>query len=64
LPELMKAVRGRTITSRHKVHAFYRPSALAVARAISDVPVLLAELSLFSIFMYFMAGFDVDVEKF
>ncbi|KAF7681464.1 abc drug exporter [Alternaria burnsii] len=64
LPELMKAVSGRTITQRHKDYAFYRPSALSLARAISDAPVLLAETSLFSVAMYFLASFDVDPSKF
>lgn len=64
LPELMKAVSGRTIVQRHKDYAFYRPSALAIARAIADAPVLLAETSLFSVVMYFMASFDVNAGKF
>jgi len=38
LSELMKAVSGRAIIARHKGYAFYRPSAVVVARVLQDFP--------------------------
>ena len=64
LGELMKAVSGRTIIARHNEYAFYRPSAVAVARVLQDFPLLLAQVIPFSIIMYFLTGLDLDVSKF
>ena len=57
LTELMKAVSGREIISRHEEYAFYRPSAVALARVLTDFPMLLVQSVLFAIIFYFMTGF-------
>jgi ATP-binding cassette subfamily G (WHITE) protein 2 (SNQ2) len=41
LSELMKAVSGRAVVRRHEDYAFYRPSAVVIARVVQDVPLLL-----------------------
>ncbi|KAI9051036.1 hypothetical protein LZ554_005144 [Drepanopeziza brunnea f. sp. 'monogermtubi'] len=64
LSELMKAVSGRTIIARHRDYAFYRPSAVVIARVLQDLPLLLIQVIPFSIIMYFLTGLDVDVSKF
>ncbi|CAN9450761.1 unnamed protein product [Alternaria alternata] len=64
LSELMKAVSGRNVVKRHEDYAFYRPSAVAIARVVQDFPLLLAQVIPFAIIMYFMTGLDVDVSKF
>lgn len=64
LSELMKAVSGRTIIARHREYAFYRPSAVVIARVIQDLPLLFIQVIPFSIIMYFLTGLDVDVSKF
>jgi ATP-binding cassette subfamily G (WHITE) protein 2 (SNQ2) len=64
LSELMKAVSGRNVVKRHEDYAFYRPSAVVIARVVQDLPLLLAQVIPFSIIMYFMTGLDVDVSKF
>jgi len=64
LSELMKAVSGRAVVARHKDYAFYRPSAVAIARAITDFPMLLAQVIIFSVIMYFMTNLDLNVSKF
>ncbi|CZS90679.1 probable ATP-binding multidrug cassette transport protein [Rhynchosporium graminicola] len=64
LSELMKAVSGRTIIARHNDYAFYRPSAVVIARVLQDLPLILVQVIPFSIIMYFLTGLDVDVSKF
>jgi ATP-binding cassette subfamily G (WHITE) protein 2 (SNQ2) len=64
LSELMKAVSGRDVVKRHEDYAFYRPSAVVIARVVQDLPLLLVQVIPFSIIMYFMTGLDVDVSKF
>ena len=64
LTELMKAVSGRVVVARHREYAFYRPSAVAIARVVLDLPVLLVQVIIFGIILYFMTNLDVDVSKF
>ncbi|KAK0655003.1 ABC-2 type transporter-domain-containing protein [Cercophora newfieldiana] len=64
LAELMKAVSGRVVVARHKDYAFYRPSAVTLARALADLPMLIPATIIFGTIMYFMTGLDVNAGKF
>ncbi|KAI9817891.1 MAG: hypothetical protein M1827_001010 [Pycnora praestabilis] len=64
LTELMKAVSGRGIIGRHRDYAFYRPSAVSIARVVTDLPLLVVQAVLFCFIIYFMSNLDVDVSKF
>lgn len=64
MTELMKSVSGRTIINRHRDYAFYRPSAVSIARVVLDFPLIFAMVAVFTIIVYFMTGLDVDVSKF
>ncbi|OKL56772.1 hypothetical protein UA08_07926 [Talaromyces atroroseus] len=64
MTELMPAVSGRNIIQRHKDYAFYRPSAVSIARIVVDFPVLFVMVVIFGIITYFLSGLDVDVSKF
>jgi ABC-type multidrug transport system ATPase subunit len=64
LAELMKAVSGRIIVERHKEYAFYRPSAVSLARALVDLPILVAQVVVFGVLLYFMSGLDLHPGKF
>ncbi|KAL8705645.1 MAG: hypothetical protein Q9201_001242 [Fulgogasparrea decipioides] len=64
LTELMKAVSGRVVIARHKDYAFYRPSAVSLARVLADFPLIVVQVIIFGIIMYFMTNLDVDVSKF
>ena len=64
LTELMPAVSGRAIVARHKDYAFYRPSAVAIARVVVDFPAIFCMVVPFTIIVYFMTQLDLDVSKF
>jgi ATP-binding cassette subfamily G (WHITE) protein 2 (SNQ2) len=64
LSELMKAVSGREVVARQREYAFYRPSAVNLARVITDFPMLLPQVAVFGIIMYFLSGLDANVSKF
>ncbi|KAK5088657.1 ATP-binding cassette transporter snq2 [Lithohypha guttulata] len=64
LSELMKAVSGRTIINRHKDYAFYRPSAVVIARVVQDVPILAVQAVIFTIILYWMSNLAPDAGKF
>lgn len=38
MTQLIKAVSGRQVIARHHEYAFYRPSAVAIARVITGFP--------------------------
>ncbi|KAI1268212.1 ABC-2 type transporter-domain-containing protein [Xylariaceae sp. FL1019] len=63
LTELIKAVSGRAISARQKDYAFYRPSAVTLARVITDLPVIFAQVVVFGIIMYFLTNLDRDAGK-
>ena len=60
----MKAVSGRVVIARHKEYAFYRPSAVALARVVADFPLILGNVIPFAIIMYFLTNLATDVSKF
>ncbi|CAI7653880.1 unnamed protein product [Penicillium glandicola] len=64
LTELMPAVTGRGIVARHKDYAFYRPSAVSIARVVVDFPAIFCMVVPFTLIMYFMTGLDVSASKF
>ncbi|KAI9890210.1 MAG: hypothetical protein M1814_004372 [Vezdaea aestivalis] len=64
LSELMKAVTGREVVARHKEYAFYRPSAVSIARVVTDFPVILLQVIPFALIMYFMCNLYVGAGQF
>ncbi|KAL2828234.1 ABC drug exporter AtrF [Aspergillus cavernicola] len=64
LTELMPAVSGRAIVARHKDYAFYRPSAVAIARVVVDFPAIFCMTVPFSIIVFFLAGLHATAAKF
>ncbi|KAL2054910.1 hypothetical protein ABVK25_004732 [Lepraria finkii] len=64
LSELMKAVSGRVVIQRHREYAFYRPSAVVMARILADFPLIFTQVIPFTIIMYFLSQLDVNVSKF
>ncbi|KAF9888262.1 hypothetical protein FE257_008831 [Aspergillus nanangensis] len=64
LSETTGAFMGRPILSRQKRFGFYRPSAFVIANAITDFPMVVVQISCFSLILYFMAGFQMDAGRF
>lgn len=56
LAELTDAFSSRPIMLKHKAFSFYRPSAYAIAQTVVDLPLVLVQVLLFDIVIYFMAG--------
>ncbi|KAH9813379.1 ABC-2 type transporter-domain-containing protein [Melampsora americana] len=64
LSELANTLAGRPIVQRHRRFGFYSPGALALARTISDLPLIAFQVSLFGSITYFMAGLQADIPHF
>lgn len=64
LAELGAAVGGRPIIARHREFALYRPSAVSLARVVTDFPVLAIQTIPFSIVIYFLGSLERTASKF
>ncbi|GJJ69567.1 ATP-binding cassette, subfamily G (WHITE), member 2, SNQ2 [Entomortierella parvispora] len=54
--ELPMAMQGRPILYKHKGFAMYRPAAFAISQICIDIPLVIVQILLFSVVLYFMAG--------
>ncbi|GAA5871103.1 hypothetical protein JCM8547_005358, partial [Rhodosporidiobolus lusitaniae] len=54
--ELPTQMMGRVVTHKHKMFAFYRPSAQTIAATIADAPNNFAQILVFCIIIYFLGG--------
>ncbi|KAF9099132.1 hypothetical protein BGX23_003725 [Mortierella sp. AD031] len=54
--ELPMAMQGRPILYKHKGFAMYRPAAFAISQICVDIPLVIMQILLFSVCLYFMSG--------
>ncbi|KAF2706423.1 hypothetical protein K504DRAFT_413352 [Pleomassaria siparia CBS 279.74] len=64
LAELTSAFESRPILLKHKSFSFYRPAAYAIAQTVIDVPLVLVQVFIFDIVVYFMAGLQRTASQF
>lgn len=64
LAELTSAFESRPILLKHKSFSFYRPAAYAIAQTVVDVPLVLIQVFIFDIVVYFMANLQRTASQF
>ena len=64
LAELTSAFSSRPILLKHKSFSFYRPAAYAIAQTVVDAPLVLIQVLIFDIVVYFMAGLSRTASQF
>ena len=64
MSEVTNSFTGRPILLKHKSFALYHPAAFCIAQIAADIPVLLFQVSQFSIVLYFMVGLKMDAGAF
>ena len=64
MSETTASFMGRPILVRHKRFGFYRPTAFCIANALTDVPIVMVQVTCFSLIIYFMASLQPDAGKF
>lgn len=64
MSEVTDSFFGRPILAKHKGFAFYNPAAFCIAQIATDVPILLFQVSTFSLILYFMVGLKVTAAAF
>jgi ATP-binding cassette subfamily G (WHITE) protein 2 (SNQ2) len=63
-PELFDAHTNRPVLERQAALHMYRPSAVALARVIIEIPLIVFQHCIFAIVFYFLAGLQVEAGKF
>lgn len=56
MSEVTSSFEGRPVLAKHRAFALYHPAAFCIAQIAADIPVLLFQISHFSLVVYFMVG--------
>lgn len=64
LAELTAAFESRPILMKHKSFSFYRPAAYAIAQTVVDMPLVLVQVVIFDVVVYFMANLQRTASQF
>ncbi|KAF1352679.1 hypothetical protein EJ07DRAFT_183458 [Lizonia empirigonia] len=64
LAELTAAFKSRPILLKHKSFSFYRPAAYAIAQTVVDIPLVLIQVVIFDVVVYFMANLQRTASQF
>jgi ATP-binding cassette subfamily G (WHITE) protein 2 (SNQ2) len=64
LAELTSAFESRPILLKHKSFSFYRPAAYAIAQTVVDIPLVLVQVFIFDVVVYFMANLQRTASQF
>lgn len=64
MSEVTSSFTGRPVLAKHKGFALYHPAAFCIAEIAADIPVLLIQVSHFSLVLYFMVGLKMDAGSF
>jgi len=64
MSEVTDSFQGRPVLIKHKGFAYFHPAAFCLAQIAADIPVLLFQISMFSIVVYFMVGLTMSAGAF
>ena len=64
LAELTAAFESRPILLKHKSFQFYRPAAFAIAQTVVDIPLVLIQVTIFDVVVYFMSNLSRTASQF
>lgn len=55
---------GRPVLAKQKGFALYHPAAFVIAQIITDIPIFLLQVTVFSLILYFLVGLTVSASAF
>lgn len=64
LSEVTDSFTGRPVLAKHKSFALHHPAAWCLSQIITDIPIMLFQVSAFSLIVYFMVGLTTDAGAF
>lgn len=64
MSEVNESFSGRPVLIKHKGFAYFHPAAFCLAQIAADIPVLLFQVSMFGLVLYFMVGLSMSAGAF
>ncbi|KAK0761826.1 hypothetical protein N5P37_004625 [Trichoderma harzianum] len=64
MSEVTESFMGRPVLIKHKSFAYFHPAAFCLAQIAADIPVILVQVSGFSLILYFMVGLTMSAGHF
>ncbi|KAJ5369162.1 ABC multidrug transporter atrF [Penicillium cataractarum] len=64
MSEVTDSFEGRPVLVKHKSFAMFHPAAFCIAQITADIPVLLFQVSMFALVVYFMVGLTMTAGAF
>ncbi|UNI23908.1 hypothetical protein JDV02_009700 [Purpureocillium takamizusanense] len=64
MAEVTDSFTGRPVLIKHKAFAYFHPAAFCLAQIAADIPVILFQVSVFSLILYFMVGLTLEAGHF
>lgn len=64
MSEVTDSFSGRPVLAKHRSFALYHPAAFCIAQIAADLPVIIFQVSIFSIILYFMVGLTTSASAF
>ncbi|KAJ5485581.1 ABC multidrug transporter atrF [Penicillium diatomitis] len=64
MSEVTESFEGRPVLVKHKEFAMFHPAAFCLAQITADIPVLIFQISMFGIVVYFMVGLTMSAGVF
>jgi ABC-type multidrug transport system ATPase subunit len=64
MSEVTDSFTGRPVLIKHKTFAMYHPAAFCIAQIAADIPIILFQVSIFGIVLYFMVGLTASASAF
>lgn len=64
MSEVTESFQGRPILAKHKAFALYHPAAFCLGQIAADIPIILFQITVFALPLYFMAGLTMSAGVF
>ncbi|KAI1855207.1 hypothetical protein JX265_006651 [Neoarthrinium moseri] len=64
MSEVISSFQGRPVLLKHKHFAYFHPAAFCISEIASDIPLILFQISIFGIVLYFMVGLTMTAGAF
>ncbi|RSM17280.1 hypothetical protein CDV31_003835 [Fusarium ambrosium] len=64
MSEVTDSFSGRPVLAKHRSFALLHPATFCFAQIVSDVPIVLFQISVFSLVLYFMVGLTLSTKSF
>ncbi|KAK9233726.1 ABC-2 type transporter-domain-containing protein [Lipomyces kononenkoae] len=64
MSEVTESFSGRPVLIKHKSFAYFHPAAFCIAQIAADIPVILFQVTIFLVVLYFMVGLTATASAF